>query len=112
MFNQVFLIGRATDKPSINKLENGQTVGHITIAVNRPYKNQDGNFDTDFLTFTLWNAVAQSANSYCNKGSLVGIRGIVIQKEETVLFKKDDENLYKKIKTYDLVGENVTFLKL
>ena len=112
MFYQVVLIGRTTEKPTLTRLESGQTVGHLTLAVNRPYKNQDGNYDTDFLTFTLWNRGAVSAKAYCNKGSLIGVRGIVIQKEETVLFKKDDENLYKKIKTYDLVGENIIFLKL
>lgn len=112
MYNQVFLIGRTTEKPTLNKLESGQTVGHLTLAVNRPYKNQDGNFDTDFITCTMWNAVAMNASSYCNKGSLIAIKGIITQKEENVLFKKDGENLYKKIYTYDIVAENVFFLKL
>ena len=112
MYNQVFLIGRTTEKPTLNKLESGQTVGHLTLAVNRPYKNQDGNYDTDFITCTLWNGIATNANAYCNKGSLIAVKGIVIQKEENVVIKKDDEILSKKIKTYDIVAENVVFLKL
>lgn len=112
MYNHVFLIGRTTDKPTISKLENGQTVGHFTLAVNRPYKNAEGNYDTDFIPITLWNAVAVNANAYCNKGSVIGVNGIVIQKEENVLFKKEDENLSKKIRTLEIYAENVVFIKL
>ena len=64
MYNSVLLIGRTTDKPKIRQLESGVMVGNLTLAVNRPFKNTDGQYETDFINCTLWNGIASSANEF------------------------------------------------
>lgn len=113
MYNSVLLIGRTTDKPKIRQLESGVMVGNLTLAVNRPFKNTDGQYETDFINCTLWNGIASSANEFCNKGSLIGVRGYLVTKEETVLFKNEEGVEYKKtIKIPDLHVDKVIFIKL
>ena len=112
MYNHVFLIGRTTDKPVIKTLENGQIVGRLTLAVNRPYKNSNGEYDTDFIPCTLWNGVATNCSDYINKGSLVGVKGLLVQKDENVYFKKGEEEYKKKISVLEVYADSVVFLKL
>ncbi len=113
MYNSVLIIGRTTDVPEVRKLESGLVVGNLTLAVNRPFRNTDGETDTDFINCVLWNAVALSANEFCKKGSLIAIKGYLACKDDTVVFKTDDnEQLKKRIKSMEVVVEKVMFLKL
>ena len=113
MFNSVFLIGRITDKPNIKKLESGLVVGNFVLAVNRPYKNADGENEVDFIPCTVWNSNATNMNEFCNKGSLIGLKGMLQMKEESVGITKDDgEVLRKNIKVMDIFVEKIIFLKL
>ena len=113
MYNSVLIIGRTTDKPKIRQLESGVVVGNMTLAVNRPFKNTDGEYDTDFISCTMWNSIATSANEFCKKGSLIGVRGYVVNKEETVTVLGEGGEQYKKtIKVLDINVDKVIFLKL
>ncbi len=73
--NQVLLVGRITKDPEVDEKEDGKKLSHITLAVQRPYKNVDGVYDTDFVRCVLWNAVAESATEYCKTGDVLGIKG-------------------------------------
>lgn len=112
MYNEVFLIGRATDKPTLSKLDNGQFVGNFTLAVSRPFKNSDGAYDTDFIPVTTWNGLANSANQYINKGSIIGVKGMLYVKNEDVIFKNEAGENKKTIHKLDLWVENIVFIKL
>lgn len=72
MINQVTLIGRIVEKPILRSYENDVNVATLTLAVTRPFKNMDGNYETDFIKITLWNGVAQSTCDYTQKGDIVG----------------------------------------
>lgn len=74
MLNQVVLVGRIASDPKINEVGERKEC-NITIAVPRSYKNVDGVYETDYITTTLWNGIAQNTVEYCKKGDLVGIRG-------------------------------------
>ena len=112
MYNNVLLIGRTTDKPKIKQLDSGLIVGNLTLAVHRPFKNTDGEYETDFINCTLWNGIASSANEFCNKGSLIGVRGYLVTKEETIYFKNEEGVEFKKtIKVNDLNVDKVIFIK-
>ena len=115
MYNSVLIIGRTTDKPTLRQLENGTMVANFTLAVNRPYKNLEGEVDVDFINCTAWNATAQSIVEYLKKGSLICVKGIIITREETFTCVKETEGgetYKKKIKYLDVQVEKVIYLKL
>ncbi|PIB59491.1 single-stranded DNA-binding protein, partial [Pseudomonas sp. 2822-17] len=71
MLNQVMLIGRIAKDPVIHTTKEGTAVTRINLAVRRPYKNMDGNYDTDFVLCIAWKKLAETTADYCSKGSLV-----------------------------------------
>lgn len=111
MFNQVLLIGRAVDKPDIQTLESGANVGHMTIAVNRPFKNLEGKQDVDFINCVMWGPIAVNATEFIKKGSVICIRGFLKTREDTIIFNKE-EDLKKTIKNYEVYVEKMNFIKL
>ena len=82
MINQVMLVGRIT---KIEEKENEEIkTANITIAVNRSYKNTDGIYETDFISFVLLGNIATNVLEYCQKGDLIGIRGRLRQGVENL----------------------------
>ncbi|MBM7577916.1 single-stranded DNA-binding protein [Jeotgalibacillus terrae] len=77
MINQVTLVGRLTKDPELKEIAGNRQVLNVTIAVNRPFKNQAGEFEADFIRCTIWNRNAQNTHAYCEKGSLVGVVGSI-----------------------------------
>ena len=94
MLNQTVLVGRLVQDPEIKELENDKKVCNITLAVTRSYKNADGIYETDFITVTLWQGIAENVKEYCKKGDLVGVKGRLQVREGKA----------------EVVGEKVTFL--
>lgn len=102
MLNQVLFIGRLTRDPELLILDDGKKVSNVTLAVQRPFKNHEGLYETDFITITLWQGLAENLNKFCVKGTLVLIRGRVQTKK---VFIED-----KVITTLEIIGERVTYL--
>ncbi|QHJ84831.1 MAG: hypothetical protein [Bacteriophage sp.] len=75
MINRSVLVGRLTDKPNLSSTQTGKSVIAFTVAVNRNYKNAAGKVEADFIRCVAWNKIAENINTYCTKGSLVGIDG-------------------------------------
>ena len=103
MTNQMFLLGRLVDKPEVKELESGKKVTNLTLAVQRSYKNQDGEYETDFVDCALWNHVAEAISEYCKKGDLVAVRGRL----ETNTYEREDGT---KAKSYQVVADKISFL--
>ena len=103
MINQVMLVGRLVRTPSLFVSETGKKGSFITLAVGRPYKNQNGEYDTDFLDCTLWSGVAENTAEYCKTGDVIGIRGRI----QSRIIEKEDGT---KNKIMEIVAEKVTFL--
>ena len=95
MLNQTVLVGRLVRKPEVIETENGAKVSNISLAVQRSFKNVEGEYETDFIEVTLWNNIAQSTSEYCKKGDLVGVSGRLQVNEK---------------KEIELIGEKITFL--
>lgn len=75
MINNVTLVGRLTRDPDLRFTGNGTAVTTITIATDRPYKNAQGNRDTDFINCVAWRGTAETLANFAKKGSLVGVTG-------------------------------------
>ena len=110
MINQVTLIGRIVEKPILRSYENDVNVATLTLAVTRPFKNMDGNYETDFIKITLWNGVAQSTCDYTQKGDIVGVKGRVAMKDTEVSFAEQSQIFKKKISILEIMGERVIFI--
>ena len=54
MYNKVIMIGRLTSTPELHKTNNDKSVARATIAVNRRYKDQNGEREADFVNMVLW----------------------------------------------------------
>ena len=94
MLNQIVLVGRITQDPKVTELENGKKVCNVTVAIPRSYKNENGEYDTDFIKCTMWSGIAENTSEYCKQGDLIGIKGRI----QTRVIEKDNQNkLFKKL---------------
>lgn len=75
MINNVTLIGRATKELDLRYTASGIAVATFTLAVNRNYKNQNGDREADFINCVIWRKPAETFANYVRKGMLVGIVG-------------------------------------
>ncbi|WP_347104241.1 single-stranded DNA-binding protein [Streptococcus anginosus] len=75
MYNKVILIGRLVNTPELNKTANDKSVARATLAVNRRYKGQNGERETDFVNVVVWGKLAETLASYASKGSLISLDG-------------------------------------
>ena len=103
MLNQAVLVGRIVYEPELKETENGNKMANVTLAVPRSYKNENGEYDVDYVDCVLWNQIATNTTEYCKKGDLVGIKG----KIETNTYETEDG---EKKKATNIVAERVTFL--
>lgn len=104
--NYTLLVGRLVEKPVLKKTENKINVTNMTLAVDRAFKNMDGEYDTDFIKVTCWDQTAANCVEYLEKGSLVGVRGRLEVRKSDVKF----ENQIKSIDMPTVIAESVHFL--
>lgn len=76
MLNQVVIVGRLTKDPELKQTESGKKVSTITLAVSRMYKDENGEYQTDFINCVLWEGIAQNTKQYVKSGDLLGIKVI------------------------------------
>ena len=77
MFNKVILIGRTTSDVDLRYTQgaNQKAVGQVSLAVNRSYKNVNGDREADFIRLVVWGEQAERFASWIKKGSLVQVEG-------------------------------------
>ena len=73
--NHVSMIGRLTKIPDIRQTNTGKNVCSFTLAVNRRYKDAQGNAAADFFSVQAWEKLAELCARYLDKGSKVFISG-------------------------------------
>lgn len=73
--NNVNLIGRLTKAPELKQTLGNTSVFTGTLAVNRTFKNKNGERETDFINIVFWRHTAEIIAQYCGKGSQIGVTG-------------------------------------
>lgn len=73
--NQVNLLGRLTADPELRQTQSGIASCRFTIAVNRRFKNENGEYDADFITCVAWQQTAEFVSRYFSKGSMIAVSG-------------------------------------
>nr|DAQ05355.1 MAG TPA: Single strand binding protein [Caudoviricetes sp.] len=90
MINNVVLVGRLTKKPELKFTTTGTKYTQFTVAVQRNFKNKDGEYEADFINCRLWRTSAENFAKFTDKGSLVGIEGRI----QTSSYDKDGKTVY------------------
>lgn len=75
MINNVTLIGRLTKDVELKYTPANQAVAQFTLAVNRTFKNANGERESDFINCVIWRKSAENFANFAKKGALVGITG-------------------------------------
>ena len=75
MINNVTLVGRLTKDVELKYTPANQAVVQFTLAVNRTFKNANGERESDFINCVIWRQSAENFANFVKKGALVGITG-------------------------------------
>lgn len=90
MLNNISLCGRTTREFELRYIGTGTAVATNTIAVERDYKNKNGEYETDFINIEVFGKSAEFASNYIEKGNLVTVNGSLrIDK-----YEKDGQTVY------------------
>lgn len=103
MLNQIIIVGRLVQTPEVVTTESGKHMTYITVAIPRSYKNENGEYETDFIDCVLWEAVAVNTSEYCQKGDVIGVKGRI----QTSSYETEDGN---KKYAMEVVAEKISFL--
>lgn len=75
MINRAVLTGRITRDPELRYTQNGTAVVQFTLAVDRQFRNQDGEREADFINCVIWRKSAENFANFTHKGSKIGVDG-------------------------------------
>lgn len=104
MINQVILVGRMTRNLELRYTSNEKAVGNFTLAINRRFKNQNGEYETDFIDCVIFGKQAETMAQYTKKGDLIGVEGSI--QKRTYEDKEKNKHYITEI-----MVEKITFLQ-
>ena len=102
MLNKIILMGRLTRDPELRRTNSGTAVASFTIAVDRDFKSQGGEKETDFIDVVAWRSTAEFVSKYFSKGRLAVVEGRLQLRDWT------DQNGNKR-KNAEVIADNVYF---
>ena len=104
--NKVEVVGRLTRDPEVRYStgENATCIARFSVAVNRRFKNSDGNYDADFINCIAFGKSGEFIEKYFKKGMAIGISGRIQTGSYT---NKDGIKIY----TTDVVVEESEFVE-
>ena len=100
--NKICVMGRLTADPELRRTQSGTAVTSVTLAVDRDFKDQDGNRATDFIPVVAWKGTAEAMAKYFYKGRMAVVTGRLQLRDWT---DKDGN----KRRTAEIVADNVYF---
>ena len=101
--NKVILVGRLTRDPDLRYIQSGEAVANFTLAVDRPFTNQKGEKETDFVRIVVWKKQAENCAQYLNKGSMAAVDG-------RLQVRNYEDNSGEKKQAVEVVAERVVFI--
>lgn len=104
MINNVVVTGRLVKEVDLRYTSNGTAVASFTMAVDRKFKNAQGERETDFINCVMWRKPAENFANFMRKGSLVGIEGSI----QTRNYEGKDG---KRVFVTEVVADSFTFLE-
>lgn len=101
--NKVILIGRLAQDPELRYTQSGTAVCNFAIAVDRPFMNQSGERETDFIDIVVWRKNAENVAKYMAKGRQVAVEG-------TLQIRSYEDSNGIRRRASEVVAERVEFL--
>ncbi|GAB6891121.1 single-stranded DNA-binding protein [Geobacillus stearothermophilus] len=102
MINRATLIGRLVEDVDLRYTPSGIATATFTLAVTRPFANQEGVREADFIRCVAWRKTAENLANYTKKGSMIGVDGRI----QTRSYEKDGRRVY----VTEVVADTVQFL--
>lgn len=102
--NKIILTGRLTKDPEIRYTQKGKVVAQFTLAVDRPFTNQDGQREADFINNVAWGKTAEVIGNHVHKGHKILSEGRLQIRQYT------DKNGAKRYAT-EVIVNNIEFLE-
>lgn len=75
MLNKIVLMGRLTRDPELRRTGSGTAVASFSLAVDRDFKSQSGEKETDFIDIVAWRSTAEFVSKYFTKGRMAVVEG-------------------------------------
>jgi single-strand DNA-binding protein len=102
--NQVILLGNLTRDPELRQTPSGQSVCSFSLALNRAYKGQNGDWQeaTDYIDCVAWGPLAERVSQYLSKGR----RALVQGRLQSRSWEKDGQKHSK----VEVLANDVTFV--
>lgn len=104
MINNVVLVGRMTKDAELRYTPSNQAVATFTLAVNRNFKNQNGEREADFINVVIWRQQAENLANWAKKGALIGITG-------RIATRSYDNQQGQRVYVTEVVAENFQLLE-
>lgn len=104
MLNRAVIVGRLTRDPDLRYTPSGLAVSNFTVAANRPFKNQQGEQEADFIGCVAWRKQAENLANYMKKGQMIGVDGRI----QTRNYKAEDG---KTVYVTEVLAESIQFLE-
>ena len=102
MLNSVIIMGRLTRDPEMRRTQSGTAVTSFTMAVDRDFKSQSGEKETDFIDVVAWRNTGEFAAKYLAKGRMAAVEGRIQVRD----WQDKDGNRRKGV---EVVADNVYF---
>ena len=75
MLNKIIIMGRLTRDPELRRTGSGTAVTSFSLAVDRDFKSQNGEKETDFIDVVAWRSTAEFVSKYFTKGRMAVVEG-------------------------------------
>jgi single-strand DNA-binding protein len=104
MINSVCLVGRLTRDPELKYTGNNIAVASFSLAVNRNFKDANGEREADFINCVIWRQQAENLANWAKKGALIGITG-------RIQTRSYENQQGQRVYATEVVAENFQMLK-
>ena len=102
MLNRIIIMGRLTRDPELRRTQSGTAVTSFSLAVDRDFKSQSGERETDFIDVVAWRSTAEFVAKYFTKGRMAVVEGRLQLRD----WKDKDGNNRR---SAEVVAENVYY---
>ena len=102
MLNRIILMGRLTRDPELRRTGSGTAVTSFSLAVDRDFKSQSGEKETDFIDIVAWRNTAEFVSKYFTKGRMAVVEGRLQIRDWT-----DKEG--NKRRSAEVIADNIYF---
>lgn len=103
MINTFLLEGTLQEISELKETDKGTKYARLSLNVQRPFRNSEGNFESDRIEIELWRGVAEVCCDNSSQGDLLGVQGRI---QSTTLTSNEGKNFL----AYKFIAEKVSFL--